>query len=129
MKRRTAREKALQALFQVEVSQIDPKEALEHVLEDKKSDDFLEELLFGTIEHKEDIDSFISLNLENWKLERLGNVDRVILSLAAFELKYMEDIPSNVSIDEAIELAKMFGDDDSSKFINAVLSKMKKQIS
>jgi transcription antitermination protein NusB len=129
MKRRTAREKALQALFQIDLSESVPKEAIESVLgEEGLSDDFLEQLVFGVVEHKEDIDTLLRDHLENWNLERLANVDRSILRIAVFEMKYIEEIPVKVSMDEAIELAKLFGDDSSSRFINAVLSKVNKTL-
>jgi len=129
MKRRTAREKALQALFQIDLSESVPKEAIESVLgEEGLSDDFLEQLVFGVVEHKEDIDTLLRDHLENWNLERLANVDRSILRIAVFEMKYIDEIPVKVSMDEAIELAKLFGDDSSSRFINAVLSKVNKTL-
>lgn len=125
MKRRTARQKALQSLFQVDVSESDPKEAIESVLEEESSDPFLEQLVHGVVEHKEEIDELLRKHLEKWNLERLANVDRSILRIAVFEMKYVEEIPVKVSIDEAIELAKEFGDDSSSRFVNAILSKIK----
>lgn len=128
MKRRTAREKALQSLFQIDMSQSEPNEAIENVLEEAPTDDFLEQLVYGVVEHKEEIDTLLRANLEKWNLERLANVDRSILRIAVFEMKYVEEIPVNVSIDEAIELAKQFGDDSSSRFINAILSKVKDQL-
>ncbi|MBD8070399.1 transcription antitermination factor NusB [Bacillus sp. PS06] len=124
MKRRTAREKALQALFQIDMSESDPREAIESVLEDEEADEFLTQLVLGVVEHKEEIDILLRKNLEKWNLERLANVDRSILRLAIYELNHLEEIPPKVSIDEAIELAKTFGDESSSRFINAVLSKV-----
>ena len=129
MKRRTAREKALQALFQIDVSEADPASAIEHVLEGENSDPYLEKLVKGAVEQKQEIDSLISVNLEKWKLERLAAVDRNLLRLGVYELKYCSDeVPANVVLDEAIEIAKLYGDDQSSKFINGVLSKVKQQL-
>ncbi|MBM6617340.1 transcription antitermination factor NusB [Bacillus suaedaesalsae] len=128
MKRRTAREKALQALFQLDLNEQEPTVAIEHVLEGKGSDEFLEKLVLGATEHQQEIDELLKGSLENWSLDRIGNVDRAILRLAVYEMKFEESIPENVSINEAIELAKIFGDDDSSKFINSVLSKVKGQL-
>ena len=127
MKRRTAREKALQALFQVNVSQTDPNEAIEHALEEERSDAFLNQLVFGTIEHQKELDELIAPHLVNWTIERLANIDKTILRMAAYELKFAEDVPANVAIDEAVELAKAFGDDHSSRFVNGVLSKIVNQ--
>ncbi|RFB17120.1 transcription antitermination factor NusB [Bacillus sp. HNG] len=125
MKRRTARQKALQSLFQVDVSGSEPNEAIESVLEEESSNPFLEQLVHGVVEHKEEIDDLLRGHLEKWNLERLANVDRSILRIAVYEMKYVEEIPVKVSIDEAIELAKEFGDDSSSRFVNAILSKIK----
>lgn len=128
MKRRTAREKALQALFQVNVSDTDPNEAIEHALDEAKQDPFMNNLVFGTIEHSKELDELISPHLVNWTIDRLANIDKTILRMAAYELKYEQDIPANVTIDEAVELAKAFGDDQSSKFVNGVLSKIKQNL-
>jgi transcription antitermination protein NusB len=130
MKRRTAREKALQALFQIDMSDIEPKEAIEHALDDSPSDDYLEKLVFGVLEHQEEIDQSIKAQLEKWSLERLANVDRSLLRIAIFEMKYCSDeVPVNVILDEAIEIAKLYGDDQSSRFINGVLANIKLQLS
>ena len=128
MKRRTAREKALQALFQIDLSGTDAQEAINHVLEDNKRDEYLEFLVNGTVENLGKIDEIIVNNLENWTIDRLNNIDRNILRLAAFELLKSSDVPVNAVIDEAIEIAKAFGDDQSGKFVNAVLSKIKQQL-
>ncbi|TXC92307.1 transcription antitermination factor NusB [Metabacillus litoralis] len=128
MKRRTAREKALQALFQVNVSDTDPNEAIEHALEEGNQDEFMNKLVFGSIEHEAELDELITPHLKNWTIDRLANIDITILRMAAYELKYEEDIPKNVTIDEAVELAKAFGDDHSSKFVNGVLSKIKQNL-
>ncbi|AME08171.1 transcription antitermination factor NusB [Bacillus siamensis] len=128
MKRRTAREKALQALFQIDVSDIAPNEAIEHALDGGKTDDFFEQLVYGVLEHQVQLDEMISGHLVNWKLDRIANVDRAILRLAVYEMVYTDDIPANVSLNEAIELAKRFGDDKAAKFVNGVLSNIKTDI-
>lgn len=130
MKRRTSREKAMQALYQIDIAgEIDPKIALHNTLEEgEENNEFLQQLVLGVSENKEEIDSVIEKNLENWTLERIGAVDRNILRLAVFELMYMQEIPENVTINEAIEIAKIFGDEESRRFINGVLSKVKESI-
>ncbi|MDP4106738.1 MAG: transcription antitermination factor NusB [Bacillota bacterium] len=129
MKRRTAREKALQALFQIDVSSTEPSAAIDHVLEGERSDDYLSKLVNGVMEHLEEIDQLIKANLEKWSIERLATVDRNLLRIAVFELKYEhEEVPENVVLDEAIEIAKIYGDHQSSKFINGVLSKVKQHL-
>ncbi|QHE62127.1 transcription antitermination factor NusB [Rossellomorea vietnamensis] len=125
MKRRVAREKALQALFQIDMSGIEPEVALRNVLEEEeKMDGYLEQIVLGFIENQERIDGHIRENLEKWSFDRLAKVDRNILRLGVYELLFVEDVPNNVVINEAVEIAKIFGDDQSSKFINGVLSKV-----
>jgi transcription antitermination protein NusB len=129
MKRRTARERALQALFQIDVSNTDPVSAIEHVLEGESGDDYLTRLVLGVVEQKDEIDQLIKGNLEKWSIDRLATVDRNLIRIAVFELKFNEnEVPENVILDEAIEIAKIYGDDQSSRFINGVLSKVKEQL-
>lgn len=125
MKRRTAREKALQALFQMDISKIDAKEALENVLNGKEGNEFLEDLVEGTSQHIEVIDDIISQHLERWTIDRLAKVDLNILRIGTYELIYKDDVPDNVVINEAIEIGKKYGDEKSGKFINGVLNKIK----
>jgi len=125
MKRRIAREKALQALYQIDISGTEPAEAIEFVLEDQKADLFLQNLVEGTLKNLQEIDQEISKYLENWSIDRLSKVDVNILRLAIYEMKFSIDVPENVAINEAIEVAKKFGDDKSGKFINGILSKVK----
>jgi N utilization substance protein B len=127
MKRRTAREKAIQTLYQVEMAKMEWQEALSNVLDGSESDPYLEQALAGIKEHMTDIDQNLRVSLQNWKLERLPHVDRAILRLGVYELKYSNDVPEQVVINEAIELGKIFGTDQSSKFINGVLSHVVKQ--
>ncbi|QDP40564.1 transcription antitermination factor NusB [Radiobacillus deserti] len=125
MKRRAAREKAFQVLFQMDINDVDPKEALDHVLDEAKPDEFLTNIVFGVVEHKEEIDQKISDNLENWTIQRLASVERTLLRIATFELFHGEDeTPQGVIINEAVEIANEYGDDKSGKFINGVLSKI-----
>ncbi|KIL48616.1 transcription antitermination protein NusB [Jeotgalibacillus alimentarius] len=124
MKRRTAREKALQALFQMEMNEMEPETAIENILEGEKNDDYLTDLVSGVNDHLTEIDQLIQNHLEKWKIERLARVDRNILRVALYELLYKkEDVPSSVVLNEAVEISKRFGDEKSSKFVNGVLSK------
>ena len=127
MKRHEAREKALQILFQLDSTELPVEEAIEHVLEERKSNAFLEQLVRGTIEHKEAIDAILEEKLENWTLSRLPKIERTVLRLSVYELLYMQDTPQKVVLNEAIELCKVFSDDKSSKFVNGVLSKFTQQ--
>jgi transcription antitermination protein NusB len=128
MKRRTAREKALQALFQIDMSNTEPNDAIEHVLEDIPQDEYLTQLVNGVVQHKDEIDEIIKKYLEKWTLDRISNVDRNLLRLAVYELLFLKEmVPANVVLDEAIEIAKVFGDDQSSRFVNGILSKIKQE--
>ncbi|GIO23173.1 transcription antitermination factor NusB [Oceanobacillus sp. J11TS1] len=124
MNRHRAREKAFQTLFQLDMNEDEVNLAMESLKEDERKDLFLTMLIEGVINYKETIDSRIAENLENWSMERIAAVERTILRLAVYELLYVDDIPQNVSINEAIELAHTFGDEQSGKFINGVLSKV-----
>lgn len=78
-------------------------------------------LVTGTVEHLEEIDALIGSQADNWRLERMPPVDRNILRLAVYEFLYETDVPKLVAIDEAIELAKRFGSENSSSFVNGLL--------
>ncbi|MED0984119.1 N utilization substance protein NusB [Bacillus paramycoides] len=127
MKRRTARERAMQALYQMDITgELEPKVAVENTLDEgEETNEFLESLVVGFVENKEVIDEAIRQSLKKWKFERISIVDRSILRVAVYEMKYMEEIPHNVTINEAIEIAKAFGDEESRRFINGVLSNIK----
>ncbi|TWT09152.1 transcription antitermination factor NusB [Planomicrobium sp. CPCC 101079] len=122
MKRHEAREKALQTLFQLEGTELTIEEAIEHVMEGQR-DNFYDLLVQGTHSNLASIDEKLKDHLENWSLERLPKIERTILRMAVFELSFMEDAPSRVIMNEAIELSKTFGDEKSSRFVNGVLSK------
>ena len=122
MKRHEAREKALQTLFQLEGTELTIDEAMDHVMAGE-NDNFYSLLVQGTHANMAEIDEKLVGHLGNWSLERLPKIERTILRMAIFELGYMEDAPSRVVMNEAIELCKTFGDDKSSRFVNGVLSK------
>ena len=124
MKRTTAREKAMQILFQLEINDIDPVQAIGNHLGENKNDEFLTMLVLGVEENKKEIDDVIIQHLENWTIDRIAAVEKTILRIATYEINYMEDIPESVSINEAVELAKKYGDEQSGKFVNGVLSKI-----
>ncbi|MEK9198634.1 transcription antitermination factor NusB [Ureibacillus sp. 179-F W5.1 NHS] len=127
MKRHDAREKAVQVLFQLDNTDLTLQEAIGHVLNDEESDAFFEQLVQGVTENQKEIDEKLSRNLENWSLGRLPKIERTVLRLAVYELLFMQDTPSRVVLNEAIELCKTFGDEKSSKFVNGVLSKFTQQ--
>jgi len=127
-RRRRARELAIQALFHLEFSDGDPGEVLDLICENFHAREslrpFSAHLVQGVCENQSDLDSLIVSASRNWRLERMARLDKCILRLAAFEFLFMEDIPPKVSIDEAVEMGKKFGGDDSGSFINGVLDKI-----
>ncbi|MDD3627347.1 MAG: transcription antitermination factor NusB [bacterium] len=128
--RRQARENALQILYMMDVMKYTPGEALEIFNEqfsevsDKSIESYTRDLVYGTTEHLTDIDELIESYAKNWVIKRMAIVDRNILRFAVFELVYREDIPRKVSINEAIEVAKKYGNTDSNKFVNGILDKI-----
>ncbi|MBW2094648.1 MAG: transcription antitermination factor NusB [Deltaproteobacteria bacterium] len=123
--RRKARELAVQVLFCLEFLREDVPAVFDLVCENfpgkKAPRAFARDLVLGTCEKKTEIDGMIRRSSRNWRLERMSRLDRSILRLAVFEILYREDIPPKVSIDEAVELGKRFGNVESGKFINGVL--------
>ena len=83
-------------------------------------------LAAGTIENLNDVDDLIKNNIRNWEFDRLAKVDLAILRTSVFELKFQDDVPPGVTINEAVEIAKSFGTDDSYKFINGVLDNIRR---
>ncbi|WP_282935739.1 transcription antitermination factor NusB [Paenibacillus sp. RC67] len=142
MRRRLARELALQSLYQMEMNEVSANVAIAHVVEEAQTEDEAQltkeqdkiatedilELVEGTVSHKERIDELLMDYLKGYKMDRLSKVDREILRLATYEMVYRDDVPSKVVVNEAIELAKHFGSDESGKFVNGVLGKMIKEL-
>jgi N utilization substance protein B len=126
--RRQARETALQVLFQIDLGKTEPNLALTNTAEEfgagPQEIEFARQLVLGTLEHIEDIDAMIASVSKEWQLNRMANVDRNIMRLALYEIKYRSDIPENVSVNEALELAKIFGSSDSARFVNGILGKL-----
>ena len=131
--RRTARERALQALYELDVqATVSPTDALEQAW--SASDDegpredgahaFALELVEGVRRELPAIDTLIESHSTNWRLDRMPRIDRNVLRLGVFELKYRPDIPRKVTLNEAVELGKKFGSEDSSAFINGLLDKV-----
>jgi N utilization substance protein B len=126
--RRNARELALQALYQMEVTGDRSPRALDlflsHFEGGGDAKDFARQLISGVMDNRERIDAIIAKSAENWKLERMAKVDLLILRMATYELLFCPDIPMNVSLDEALEIGKRFGSADSPTFINGVLDQV-----
>ena len=125
--RHHARERALQILFQYDIH---GKAGLWLDLfwtENEATDevkDFAERLVAGVLEKKKELDALIGKYATNWKVSRMPIVDRNILRAGVYELLWMDDVPAKVTVNEAIELAKSFGDDEASKFVNGILDQI-----
>ena len=123
MNRREAREKALQTLFQLDHSNdITIEEAVTYIV-GEQSDSFYEQLVFGTMEARDEIDEKLQSKLENWSLQRLPKVECTVLRMAFYELQFNHETPDRVVVNEAIELCKTFNEEKSGRFVNGVLSK------
>jgi len=128
-KRRTLRELVTKVLFQTDFRPNDFQEILGDVTEKIKENDLkseVERYAKNIWENKEKIDSIISNHLLNWDFDRVSFIERSILRLGTYELIYEMDIPIEVTLNEMIEIAKKYGEDDSGKFVNGVLDKIAK---
>lgn len=128
--RRGAREAALQTLYKIDLNKGDIERALRDVAEGLGIDDdgrrYADRILYGIRDNAEEIDELISSASEHWSLDRMGVVDRGVLRVAVYELLYSDDVPYKVAIDEAVEIAKLYGTDESGGFINGVLDSVAK---
>ncbi|WP_051318399.1 transcription antitermination factor NusB [Cohnella thermotolerans] len=138
MRRRLAREIAVQSLYQIEMNGVDGQTAVDIVMEEARHDNeieadvsglsgidaFTRELVAGVQDKRAEIDRALERALTGWQVDRLSRVDLQILRLAAFELQFRPDVPPKVVVNEAIELAKHFGTEESGKFVNGVLGRM-----
>ena|SRR3990167_9077387 len=133
-KRTLAREAALKILYQAEIlkREVEPTAAKFWAYEeneepvDREVREFTQRIIVGVEKERDKIDEKISSYATNWQLKRMAVIDRNVLRIGVFELLYASDIPPKVSINEAVELAKRYGDLDSSKFVNGILDKIHK---
>lgn len=122
----------MQMLFQLDAAEGASKQAVEDAIAtfwpnfdaDPEGKEFANEAVRGVSTHRADIDRALQAASTHWRLERMPRVDRNVLRLSAWQLLYRTEIPKAVVIDEAVELAKEFGADDSGSFVNGVLSKI-----
>lgn len=125
MGRKQAREGTMQLLFQMDVNEDYSDEVLDLYLDNFEFDNLETKYIIDAIksikENLEEIDTHISKHLEGWDLDRLAKVDLSTLRIAIYEILYREDIPIEVSINEAVETVKKFSNEDSFKFVNGVL--------
>lgn len=124
--RHLARTCVMQTMFAYEFRGGNPEKILDDMLAEfapkLKNADFAYKLLKGLIKKREEITEIIRENAPEWPIEKIAKVDRAILEIGVYEIKFVKDVPPVVAINEAIEIAKHFGDTNSSKFINGVLS-------
>ncbi len=133
MIRTELREHIFKMLFQIEFN--DPADMPDHLkyyfemLDDaaEKDKKYIQEKYEAVVSHVPEIDELLNENAKGWKTGRMNKVDLTILRLAVYEMKWDEDIPDGVAINEAVELAKRFGGDSSSSFVNGILGKLAKQ--
>ncbi len=123
--RRKAREVALQVLYSLNFVTLDVEKAMElfwgNFVAPKAAKEFAASLIEGTWSHREELDRLIGDCSDNWSLSRMSKVDISILRLAVFEFLYCDDIPAKVTLNEAIDLGKTFGSENSGSFINGIL--------
>jgi len=130
--RRDGREAAVQFLFSKDINNdisLDGYDSFFSLCTAKeRAKVFAKELLVGIVKNKESIDEKIEAHVDNFQLNRLSAIDRNVLRLAIFEMMHCEDIPPAVCINEAIEISKRFGTEDSGSFVNGVLDKIKSNL-
>jgi N utilization substance protein B len=127
--RRSGREAALQMLFQLEASGVTPESAIElfwrtYEDADPEGKGYADTIVRGVSENLAAIDKRVAAASQNWRLERMSRVDRNLLRLGTWELMLRADVPRAVILDEAVELAKSFGTEESSGFVNGVLDRI-----
>jgi N utilization substance protein B len=131
-RRRKSRDFALKVLYQLNITKQDVITVLnqfqEHFLSNGGEDEFLKRLVLGVLEHGPELDRLIEQFSENWHLDRIDIIERNILRMAIFELLYCEEIPPKVSINEAIDLGKRYGSQDSGSFINGILDRIQNEV-
>jgi N utilization substance protein B len=135
MSRRVAREMALQTLFQMEFSPIDKKEALDAVRQERAESmrddtvDYAASLSNGVLRRKRRIDKLVAKYAKDWDISRIAGVDLAILRICIYEMYFSDErIDPGVAINEAVEIAKIYGDGDSPRFINGILGNMIKTL-
>ncbi len=132
MGRKQAREGAMKLLYQMDLNDDFSDEGMKVFLEnftfDEKEEKYIVESINSIKDNLEDIDSHIKKNLESWSIHRLAKVDLAVLRISIYEILYRDDIPTEVSINEAIEIVKKYSNNDSFKFVNGVLGGFVKSI-
>ncbi len=128
-RRHRARKIILDVLYRLEIDKVAPGEVLDDYREEmaaKEIDAFVERVLAGVVAKMPELDKIIDAHADKWALNRMPILDRNILRLGVYELKYEDDIPASVTINEAVELANMYSTDDSGRFVNGILGRLVK---
>jgi N utilization substance protein B len=127
--RRQARELAMQALFSMDMQNDLSARMLESFLENfrppQKARPFFSTLVNGVVEHRLELDAIIERFSKNWKISRMSGVDRNVMRIALYELIYCADIPPKVTINEAVDIGKKFGTEESGAFINGIMDSIR----
>jgi N utilization substance protein B len=127
--RRQARELAMQALFYMDMQKYASEEMLEYFCgcfcTSKKSRPFLIKLVNGVLDEKGQIDALVERFSQNWQINRMSCVDRNVMRIAVYEMLYCDDIPPKVSINEAVDIGKKFGTQESGAFINGIMDSIR----
>jgi len=129
--RREAREHLLGLIYETEFRADEEKEVIFETSSEEREipdDAFIKKLYFGICDKLEEIDALIAKHSVGWKTERISRVSRAVLRLGVYELVYMSDIPSSVSINEAIELTKKYDDEKARAFVNGILNAVKNEV-
>lgn len=129
MSRKKARDNAFKCIYELE---FDNEKNVDKLLEfcytenENQNDEkkYIDVVVNGVKENLESIDNIILSKLKNWSMDRIAKIDLAILRLAIYEIMYMEDIPVKVTANEAVELAKLYGNNDSKSFVNGVIAKV-----
>lgn len=129
MGRKKARDNAFKCIYQIGFDNCNADEKiLEYCYQENENDDeekeYIEKVFLGVKEKIQEIDEIILSKLKNWSIQRIAKVDLAILRLSIYEINFMNDIPVKVSVNEAVELAKTYGNNDSRVFVNGVLAKV-----
>ncbi|MFH1584457.1 MAG: transcription antitermination factor NusB [Actinomycetota bacterium] len=125
LKRREAREKALFCLYQSDLLDIDVDELIQMDLKNKKNiDQFTLKLVKGVKNNFENLNEIINLHSSNWQIDRMSILDRNMLRIALYEIMFEQEIPLKVTINEAVEISKKYGTNESGKFVNGILGKV-----
>ncbi len=123
--RRQARECALEVLYRLDLVGDEPENTISEILLRKnpseETENYLRRLIGAVLGNQQETDATLRKHLRRWRLERLTVLDRAILRLAAAENLYFDDVPPKVSINEAVDIARKYGDDEAGKFVNGVL--------